>query len=64
VARHVHKAEELWEWKLRLETVRPYIERAMKETGSRELAVVMPVVRKWLSKENTNLAAQILIGNI
>jgi hypothetical protein len=24
----------------------------------------MPVVRKWLSKENTNLAAQILIGNI
>jgi hypothetical protein len=44
--------------------VRPYIERAMKETGSRELGVVMPVVRKWLSKENTNLAAQILIRNI
>ena len=64
VARHVHKAEKLWDRKLRLETVRPYIERAMKETGSRELGVVMPVVRKWLSKENTNLAAQILIGNI
>jgi len=64
VARHLYKAEKLWEWKLRLETVRPYIERAMKETRSRELAVVMPVVRKWLSKENTNLAAQILIGNI
>ena len=52
------------DWKLRLETVRPYIERAMKETGSRELDVVMPVVRKRLSKENTNLAAQILIRNI
>jgi hypothetical protein len=64
VDRHLHKAEKLWEWKLRLETVRPYIERAMKETGSRELDVVMPVVRKQLSKENTNLAAQILIRNI
>jgi hypothetical protein len=28
------------------------------------LDVVMPVVRKRLSKENTNLAAQILIRNI
>jgi hypothetical protein len=64
VDRHVHKAEKLWDWKLRLETVRPYIERAMKETGSRELDVVMPVVRQWLSKENTNLAAQILVRNI
>jgi len=64
VARHVHKAGKLWNWKLRLETVRPYIERAMKETGSRELCVIMPVVRKWLSKENTNLAAQILVRNI
>ena len=64
VDRHAHKAEKLWDWKLRLETVRPYIERAMKETGSRELDVVMPVVRKWLSKENANLAAQILIRNI
>ncbi len=44
--------------------MRPHIERAMKETGSRELGVVMPVVRKRLGKENTNLAAQILIGNI
>jgi len=26
--------------------------------------VIMPVVRKWLSKENTNLAAQILVRNI
>jgi len=64
VARHVHKAEKLWYWKLRVETVRSHIERAMKETGSRELGVVMPVVRKQLSKENTNLAAQILIRNI
>lgn len=64
VARHVHKAGKLWNWKLRLETVRPYIERAMKETGSRKLDVIMPVVRKWLSKENTNLAAQILIRNV
>jgi len=64
VDRHVHKAEKLWQWKLALETVRPYIERAMKETGSRELAVVMPRVRQWLSKEQTNLAAQILIHNI
>ena len=60
---HVHKAEKLWDWRLRLETVRPYIERAMKDTGSHELNVVMPVVRKRLSKENTNLAAQILVGN-
>jgi hypothetical protein len=44
--------------------VRPDIERAMKETGSRELGVVMPCVRQWLSKEQTNLAAQILIRNI
>jgi len=36
----------------------------MKETGSRELDVVMPIVRKWLSKENTNLAAQILVRNM
>jgi len=64
VDRHVHKAEKLWQWKLKLETVRPYIERAMKETGSRELAVVMPRVRQWLSKEQTNLAAQILIRNV
>jgi hypothetical protein len=64
VDRHVHKAEKLWQWKLRLETVRPYIERAMKETGSRELAVVMPRVRQWLSKEQTNLAAKILLHNV
>ena len=64
VARHVHNAGKLWDWKLRPETVRPHIERAMKETGSRELGVVMPVVRKQFSKENTNPAAQILIGNI
>jgi hypothetical protein len=64
VNRHVHKARKLWDWKLRLERVRPFIERAMKETGSRELDVVMPVVRRWLSKEQTNLAAQILIRNI
>ena len=64
VDRHVHKAEKLWQWKLKLETVGPYIERAMKETGSRELAVVMPRVWQWLSKEQTNLAAQILIRNV
>ncbi len=64
VERHVRKAEKLWAWKLELETVRPYIERAMKETGNRELDVVMPRVRQWLSKERTNLAAQILIRNI
>ena len=62
--RPAHKAEKLWQWKLRLETVRHYIERAMKETGSRELAVVMPRVRQWLNKEQTNLAAKILIHNI
>jgi hypothetical protein len=44
--------------------VRPYIERAMKETGSRELAVVMPRVRQWLSKERANLAAKILLHKI
>jgi len=64
VDRHVHKADKLWQWKLKLETVRPYIERAMKEAGSRELAVVMPRVRQWLSKEQTNLAAKILLHNI
>ncbi len=64
VERHVHKARKLWEWKLELETVRPYVERAMRETGSREPGVVMPRVRQWLNKEQTNLAAQILIRNI
>jgi hypothetical protein len=64
VDRHVHKAEKLWQWKLKLETVRPDIERAMKETGSRELGVVMPCVRQWLSKEQTNMAAQILVRNV
>jgi len=64
VDRHVHKAEKLWQCKLKLETVRLYIERAMKETSSRELRVVMPRVRQWLSKEQTNLAAQILIHNV
>jgi tRNA C32,U32 (ribose-2'-O)-methylase TrmJ len=44
--------------------VRPDIERAMKETGSRELRVVMPRVRQWLSKEQTNMAAKILLHNI
>jgi hypothetical protein len=29
VDRHVHKAEKLWQWKLKLERVRLYIERAM-----------------------------------
>ena len=64
VERHVHKAEKLWAWKLALETVRPTIERAMRETGSRQPGVVMPHVRQWLSKEQTNLAAQILVRNI
>jgi len=64
VDRHTHKARKLWEWKLKLETVRPFIERAVKETGSRETDVVMPLVRRWLSKEQTNLAAQILVRNI
>jgi hypothetical protein len=36
----------------------------MKETGSRELAVVMPRVRQWLNKEQTNLAAKILLHNV
>jgi hypothetical protein len=64
VDRHVHKAQKLWQWKLKLKTVRPDIERAIKETGSRELGVVMPCVRQWLSKEQTNLAAQILVRNV
>jgi len=64
VDRHVHKAEKLWQWKLKLETVRPDIERTMKETDSRELDVVMPRVRQWLSKEQTNLAAKILLRNV
>ena len=51
------------DWKLRPETLRPYIEPAMKETRIRELDVVMSVVRKRLSKETGNLSAQILIRN-
>jgi len=64
VDRHFHKVKKLWDWKLRLERVRPFVEKAMKETGSRKLDIVMPIVRKYLSKEDTNLAAQILIRNI
>lgn len=62
VVRHEIRLQKLWDYKLRLESVRWIVEKVVSRLGTREMSMVMPEIRRILgSKEKTNLAAKILL---